>query len=160
MIIFLLIIAVIATFLSMTLISKTAVRVICSVISAIVVIASVALMVMNDREHFGMHKITETTTQEIYSVSPSKQMSMLLYKSIGTADKDRVYIYNKTTSQKKPSHTETDKTTNKVKTTKKSTARLVKSTTRWTYKDNTYKFWFGIAGNNLKFQNVLILLRS
>lgn len=148
MIIFLLIIAVIATFLSMTLISKTAVRVICSVISAIVVIASVALMVMNDREHFGMHKITETTTQEIYSVSPSKQMSMLLYKSIGTADKDRVYIYNKTTSQKKPSHTETDKTTNKVKTTKKSTARLVKSTTRWTYKDNTYKFWFGIAGNN------------
>lgn len=50
MIIFLLIIAVIATFLSMTLISKTAVRVICSVISAIVVIASVALMVMNDRE--------------------------------------------------------------------------------------------------------------
>ena len=138
MIIFLLIIAVIATFLSMTLISKTAVRVICSV----------ALMVMNDREHFGMHKITETTTQEIYSVSPSKQMSMLLYKSIGTADKDRVYIYNKTTSQKKPSHTETDKTTNKVKTTKKSTARLVKSTTRWTYKNNTYKFWFGIAGNN------------
>src|SRR5699024_6314400 len=69
-------------------------------------------------------------------------------KSIGTADKDRVYIYNKTTSQKKPSHTETDKTTNKVKTTKKSTARLVKSTTRWTYKNNTYKFWIGIAGNN------------
>ena len=79
MIIFLLIIAVIATFLSMTLISKTAVRVICSVISAIVVIASVALMVMNDREHFGMHKITETTTQEIYSVSPSKQMLSLIH---------------------------------------------------------------------------------
>lgn len=148
MIIFLLIISALALFISMTLIPKAAVRIICSVISAVVVVTSVVLMVMNDREYFGMHKITETTTQEIYSVSPSKQMKMLLYKSIGTADKERVYVYNKTTSQKKPSHTETDKTTNRVKSTTKDSARLVKKTTRWVYDNDTYKFWFGIAGNN------------
>ncbi|TLQ04788.1 DUF4811 domain-containing protein [Pediococcus stilesii] len=148
MIIFLLIIAAIALFVSMTLISKTAIRIILSLISAVVVVGSSVLMVMNDREHFGMHKTTETTTQEIYSVSPSKQMNMLLYKSIGTADKERVYLYNETASQKTPSHTAADKTTNTVHTTTKDSARLVKKTTRWVYKNGTYQFWFGIAGNN------------
>jgi hypothetical protein len=148
MIIFLLIIAALATFMSMTLINKAAVRIPLALISAVVVIASSVLMVMNDREHFGMHKVTETQTETIHSVSPSKQMNMLLYKSIGTADKDRVYIFNKETAQKKPSHTETSKTTNRVKSTNDKDARLVKKTTRWVYKNDTYKFWFGIADNN------------
>lgn len=148
MIIFLLILAVIATFVSMTLIPKPVVRYICTAISAIVVVGSVALLVMNDREHFGMKKITETTTQTVYSVSPSKQMPMLLYKNIGTDGKERVYVYKKDADKKKTSHTELEKTTNRVKTTNDDQARLEKKTTRWVYKNDTYRLWFGIAGND------------
>ena len=150
MIIFLLILAVIATFVSMTLIPKPVVRYICTAISAIVVVGSVALLVMNDREHFGMKKITETTTQTVYSVSPSKQMPMLLYKNIGTDGKERVYVYKRMRTKENFPH-RIGKTTNRVKTTNDDQARLEKKTTRWVYKMIPTAFGLESPGTTGKF---------
>ncbi|GEP19922.1 DUF4811 domain-containing protein [Pediococcus argentinicus] len=149
MIIFLLIIAAICLFLSMTLISKFWPRLIVSLLLAATVIGSMIAMVANDREHLGMHKVTETSTEDVYSVSPSKQMSMILYKNIGSKGTERVYIYKHDKSQKKPGHTNVNDTYNKVKTTT-GDPRLESKTTRWEYKNGAYKFWFGIADNNDK----------
>ena len=148
MIIVLLFISAIALFITMTLIDTLKIRIPLAAIFVITLIASLTLIVKNDRQHFGMKCQNTTTTQKVYSVSPNKSLSMLLYKNIGTNGHDKFYIYNKKESQKKPSHTATDNTTNKVVWTNANTATMKQTETRWVYKNGTFKFWFGIASNN------------
>lgn len=153
MIIYLLVLAVVCLFISMALIPKALPRIITSFLFAIIIVGSMVAMVSNDREHFGMKKVTEETSSKIYSPSPSKQMPMILYQNIGTKGTERVYIYKKTEDQKKPGHTPINNTSNVVKNSNNEDAKLVTKTTRWVYKSNAYKFWFGIAGNNHKLIN-------
>lgn len=151
MIIFVAVILAIALFISMVSISKPLLRNLTSLIIAILFALSLSLIVLNDRDHFGMKKITTTQTADLISVSPSKQLKMLLYQNVGTSGKNRVYIYKTQATQKKPTTTNPDPThtTNKVKVTTQS-PRIVTKTTRWIYKNDAYKLWFGIAGNNHK----------
>ncbi|GEL15375.1 DUF4811 domain-containing protein [Pediococcus cellicola] len=151
MIIFVAVILAIALFISMVSISKPLLRNLTSLIIAILFALSLSLIVLNDRDHFGMKKITTTQTADLISVSPSKQLKMLLYQNVGTSSKNRVYIYKTQATQKKPTTTNPDPThtTNKVKVTTQS-PRIVTKTTRWVYKNDAYKLWFGIAGNNHK----------
>ncbi len=151
MIIFVAVILAIALFISMVSISKPLLRNLTSLIIAILFALSLSLIVLNDRDHFGMKKITTTQTADLISVSPSKQLKMLLYQNVGTSGKNRVYIYKTQATQKKPTTTNPDPThtTNKIKVTTQS-PRIVTKTTRWVYKNDAYKLWFGIAGNNHK----------
>lgn len=105
------------------------------------------LIVKNDHDHYGLHNVTTTKTTTIYSASPSKQMPMMIYQSIGTADKHRVYVYKTSADAKKTTHTAAKvTTTNTVKTTTGKN-RIVTTKTYREYKNNTYKFWFGLADN-------------
>ncbi|KRN47703.1 hypothetical protein IV84_GL001683 [Pediococcus damnosus] len=126
-------------------------RNILSPIFAVIIILCAVFMVRNDREHYGMHKVDTTQTSDLVSVSPSKEMKMLLYQPVGTAGKEKVYIYKKNVSQKKPTTTNPDpsNTTNTVKTVS-GTPTVKTTTTRWEYKNDAYRFWFGIAGNGHK----------
>lgn len=151
MIIFVAVILAIALFISMVSISKPLLRNLTSLIIAILFALSLSLIVLNGRDHFGMKKITTTQTADLISVSPFKQLKMLLYQNVGTSGKNRVYIYKTQATQKKPTTTNPDPThtTNKVKVTTQS-PRIVTKTTRWVYKNDAYRLWFGIAGNNHK----------
>ncbi|WP_318766853.1 DUF4811 domain-containing protein [Lactiplantibacillus carotarum] len=148
MILVLLVLSTVALFLSFIYVHRTALRMGLTLVFGVLLITSLVFVSKNDAQHYGMVKKTTTTTTTLASAGSSKQMDLLLYQSIGTADKHRVYIYKNTASQKKVSHTKADtKVANKVKTTT-ATPKIVTKTTRWSYKNNTMKFWFGIADNN------------
>jgi hypothetical protein len=119
-----------------------------NLLTAIAIIGAVLstfYIVKNDHDHYGMKQVTQTTSRRIYSVGQSKQMQMILYQPVGSANKKQVYIYQKSADTKKKSHTRAkDDTSNKVVRTS-GQSRLVTKTTRWQYKDNTAKLWFGIA---------------
>ena len=103
------------------------------------VMVSIFFIVKNDHDYYGMHNVTETKTQRIYSASPSKNLPMMLYQSIGTADKHRVYVYKTSASAKVT-------TSNTVKRTTGHN-RIVTTKTYREYKNSTAKFWFGLADN-------------
>ncbi|GAB5054265.1 DUF4811 domain-containing protein [Pediococcus parvulus] len=151
MIIVAVVVLAIALFISMVSISKPFIRWTVSIVLAALLGLSLVLIVLNDSDHFGMEKVTTTKTTDLISVSPSKQLKMLLYQDVGTSSKNRVYIYKENASQKKPITTNPDpsKTSNKVKVIS-GTPRVVTKTTRWVYKSSGYKLWFGIAGNDHK----------
>ncbi|KRL23151.1 DUF4811 domain-containing protein [Lentilactobacillus kisonensis] len=122
----------------------TGIAIICAVLSTFYI-------VKNDHDHYGMKQVTETTAQPIYSVGKSKQMQMVLYQPIGSANKKQVYIYQKSADTKKKSHTRAkDDTSNKVVRIN-GESKMITKTTRWKYKNKTAKLWFGIAdeGNKL-----------
>lgn len=148
MILILLVASTLALFLSFIYVHRTALRMTLTIIFGALMLVSIVFISLNDSQHYGMVKTTTTATTSLKSASSSKQMDLLLYQSVGTADKHRVYIYKTTTNQKKVSHTTASvKTANQVKTTT-ATPKLVTKTTRWTYKNNAMKFWFGLANND------------
>ncbi|BDZ30333.1 DUF4811 domain-containing protein [Lactiplantibacillus sp. WILCCON 0030] len=147
MILVVLVFSAIALFLTFVYMHQNATRLILTTIFGIALVASLVLVIENDSQHLGMTKVTTTKTVPLKSAG-SSQMDMLLYQSIGTADKNRVYIYKTMTDQKKVSTTKANvNTANHVKTTTGST-KLVTKTTRWMYQSNAAKFWFGIANND------------
>ena len=163
MILVLLVISTIALFLTFVYMKSSATRLVLTAIFGVALVASLVAVVANDSQHFGMEKVTTTKTTTLASAGSSKAMDLLLYQSVGTADKHRVYIYKQTASQKKVSHTTANvKTANRVKKTTGS-AKLVTKTTRWTYRSNAMKFWFGIADNNhelVKRQNTFYVKKT
>ncbi|ARQ92397.1 DUF4811 domain-containing protein [Levilactobacillus brevis] len=127
------------------------------------VVASIFFIVKNDHDHYGMHNVTETKTQRIYSASPSKNLPMMLYQSIGTADKHRVYVYKTSASAKKTNHTRAKVTTSN--TVKRTTGhnRIVTIKTYREYKNSTAKFWFGLADNGhqyVKEHNIIYINKN
>ncbi|MFT9373415.1 DUF4811 domain-containing protein [Liquorilactobacillus hordei] len=151
MIIFSVIICAILLFVSMISIDKAVLRNVLSIIFALGLVVSMIFMVENDKRHFGMHKVETVKTSKLVSAAASKQINLLLYQAVGTSGKEKVYIYKSKTSQKKATTTNPDpsKTQNKVKKIT-GNAKLVTRTFRWEYKNDFYKFWFGISGNGHK----------
>nr|WP_237756438.1 DUF4811 domain-containing protein [Lactiplantibacillus herbarum] len=118
MILILLVASTLALFLSFIYVHRTALRMTLTIIFGALMLVSIVFISLNDSQHYGMVKTTTTATTSLKSASSSKQMDLLLYQSVGTADKHRVYIYKTTTNQKKVSHTTASvKTANQVKTT-------------------------------------------
>lgn len=101
MILVLLVVSAVALFLSFIYVHQNTLRISLSVIFAALLVTSIVFVSKNDGQHYGMVKTTTTTTQALKSAGSSKQLDLLLYQSVGTADKHRVYIYKKTTNQKK-----------------------------------------------------------
>ncbi|WP_461215739.1 DUF4811 domain-containing protein [Lacticaseibacillus sp. GG6-2] len=146
MIIATLIIGVIGLYLSFIMMKKGWLRSVLVVIFGILMLGSLYLVNANDQNHFGMEKVTTTTTRKIYSASPSKQLPMLLKQDIGTSGKRQVYIY-KLSAKGKTTHTKADYLVkNNVKTGSKATLRTAR--TEWVYKNGFYKAFFSNQNNH------------
>lgn len=111
------------------------------------VMVSTLFIVKNDHDHYGLHNVTTTTTTKIYSASPSKQMPLMLYQSVGTADKHRVYVYKTSANAKKTHHTAAKVTTKNVVKTTTGANRIVTKKTYREYQSKAAKFWFGLVDN-------------
>lgn len=118
-----------------------------TVVMVLSIITSIVFLIKNDHDHFGMHNVTTTKTTRIYSASPSKQMPLMLYKSVGTADKHRVYVYKTSADAKKTSHTTAKLTTHNVVKKTSGRNRIVTQKTYREYRSGAMKFWFGWADN-------------
>lgn len=118
-----------------------------TILAIIGLLTSIFFMVKNDHDHYGLHNVTTTSTQKIYSASPSKQMPMMLYQSIGTANKHQVYVYKTSATAKKTSHTKAKVTTTNVVKRTTGANRIVTKKVYREYKNNKYSFWFGLSGN-------------
>ncbi|GAJ26622.1 hypothetical protein JCM15457_1559 [Liquorilactobacillus sucicola DSM 21376 = JCM 15457] len=151
MVVVTLVIGAIAIFASFIYIERLLPRLICTVVAGAILLGSIAGIVGNYYEHFGMHKVTTTSSKQIYSADTTGKMKMILFQPIGTAGKENVYIYTKKANAKKVSHTKANEyTNNKLSRIKSNKAYVRKTEVRWQYKSDAYKFWFGIADNNNK----------
>lgn len=66
----------------------------CMVIFGLGFLASLSLIVLNDKDHFGMTEVTQDKTFELKSSSSSKDgPNMLLYQPLGDGS-EKVYLYN------------------------------------------------------------------
>lgn len=148
----------IAFFACMMFIRQKNVRTTWATIMGIIFAASTLLMTLNYSHHFGMHKVTTTTTQRIYSASNSS-MPLAIYQPVGTSGRDDVYVYNTKFQQKTPNHTQANEyTTSRIKWTDGTNPRLVTTETRWQYQNNFYKVlyaWSGMDNTLVKRTNVL-----
>ncbi|PDH93795.1 DUF4811 domain-containing protein [Oenococcus oeni] len=148
MILVLLVISAVAFFVSFIYTDNPISRRMLTLISGAVVLLSLLAIVANYYDHYGLHKVSVTSTKKIYSADQSSSMNLILYQKIGTSGKENVYIYSTKLKQKTPQHTQADEyTTNKVKNISSNTAKLKTTKTYWEYKSNASKFWFGIAEN-------------
>ncbi|MGM9906848.1 DUF4811 domain-containing protein [Limosilactobacillus sp.] len=144
-------------FLSVMFIHQRGLRIVLATITGLIFVGSTALMTLNYSHHFGMHKVTTTTTQRIYPVNA--QMPLALYQPVGTSGKDDVYIYKTSPKQAKPQHTQANEYTHsQVKWKKAGNPRLVTTTTRWRYKSDFYRLlyaWSGMDNTLVKRTNTL-----
>lgn len=144
-----LVIGAVAAFLCYVYIKPVVWRTIGTLISAVLLVGSLVMLTMNSNSHYGMHKVTTTKTTQIYPASSKNGLNIMLYQPIGTNGKETVQVYKETLDQKKPSHTQANEYTvanNHIKRTNAKSATLQVKETRWKFKSNGYKFWFGISG--------------
>lgn len=168
MVIILTFLGAILFFLSVMFVQQRTWRIILATITGLIFVGSTALMTLNYSHHFGMHKVTTTTTRRIYPVN--SQMPLALYQPVGTSGKDDVYIYKTSPHQAKPQHTQANEYTHsQIKWKQVTNPQLVTTTTRWRYKSNFYKFlyaWSGMDGtlvkrtNTLKYPRTYVLLTT
>jgi len=129
----------------------------------IVLVGAATLMIGNDNWHWGMHPETVTRTATIASISPAKQVDLLIYQPIRQAQKERVYIY-RLPDQKKQRHTAANvKTQNQVAYRAVTQAKLATETTRWQYNNALWRWLFSWTGHHqvlVKRQNTFILPHS
>ncbi|WP_261809746.1 DUF4811 domain-containing protein [Levilactobacillus humaensis] len=114
-------------------------------------LTSIFFMIRNDHYHFGLHNESTTRTQKIYSASPSKQMPMMIYQSVGTADKHRVYVYKTSANAKKATHTAAKVTTTNIVKRTSGANRIVTKKVYREFKNGSSRFWFGLTGNGHKY---------
>lgn len=147
MIIITLILAVVLAFVFYVYLHNRVLSNVLTLLMIVVMGISGVMIVKNDHDHYGLHNVRTTTTKTIYSASPSKQLPMMIYQSIGTADQHRVYVYKASANAKKTQHTAAKVTT--TNTVKRTTGknRIVTTKTYREYQNGAYKFWFGLAGN-------------
>lgn len=123
-------------------------RTLWSGLALIVLLGSLLLIHLNDSNHFGMKQVTTSTTQVIYSASPSKALPLLLYQDVGTSGKHNVYIY-KTSANGKATHTKADYTvTNLVAKAHPTTAQITTVKKEWVYKSGFMKALFHNENNH------------
>ena len=65
----------------------------CMVIFGLGFLASLSLIVLNDKDHFGMTEVTQDKTFELKAVVQAKMANMLLYQPLGDGS-EKVYLYN------------------------------------------------------------------
>lgn len=119
-------------------------------IFAILYILTTAGVTANYSHHWGMKKVTTTTSKTIYSAAGSK-IPVNLYQPIGTSGQDNVFIYKTTPKQKQNHHTQANELTySNAKTTTSRQARLVTTETRWQYRNGFYRLLFIGTGINNK----------
>ncbi|XCQ52409.1 DUF4811 domain-containing protein [Enterococcus faecalis ATCC 29212] len=114
-------------------------------------LASLSLIVLNDKDHFGMTEVTQDKTFELKSSSSSKDgPNMLLYQPLGDGS-EKVYLYN-TPDKKKLQKTGTENVTNTVqKDAQKAT--LVQKTTKWSYQESWRNTILALLTTITNFQN-------
>ena len=114
---------------------------------AILFVLCTAGITANYSHHWGMKKVTTTTSQKIYSAA-GPQLPVNLYQPVGTSGKDNVYLYKTKVGQKKPAHTQAnERTFSSDHITSKSEPRLVTTEQRWRYPNGFYKLLF--IGNGM-----------
>ncbi|WP_143461403.1 DUF4811 domain-containing protein [Levilactobacillus enshiensis] len=129
----------------------------------IVLLASAVLMIGNDNWHWGMHHHSETTTTQIASISPSKQLSVLVYQPIRRSNTESVYVYRQTTSKRQLHTAASLKTTNRVQYRNVTQAKLVTKTTTWRYNNSFWRWLFSWTGTHHDLvgrQNTFVLPKS
>lgn len=158
MVIILTFLGALAFFACMMFIHQKNLRIVLATLTGILFVGSTTLMTLNYSHHFGMEKVTTTTTKRIYSASNSS-MPLAIYQPVGKSGRDDVYIYNTKVKQKTPNHTQANEyTTSRIKWTNNATPRLVTTETRWQYRNNFYKVlyaWSGMDNTLVKRTNVL-----
>lgn len=150
--------AAIAMFASIMFIEVKTPQLILATLCGLLFVGATFVMTLNYSHHFGMHKVTTTTSRTIYSASNST-MPLALYQPVGTSGQDNVYVYNVKPRQKTANHTQADEyTTSKIKWTNETTPKLVTTETRWRYNNNFFAvlyMWSGMDGNLVKRTNTL-----
>lgn len=147
MILVLIALFVVAFFVSFVLITKKTLRVVASIVSFVALVASLTLLIQNDKYHFGMKEVAHVTTHQIFTAVPKTPSDLLLYQQVGKGTEENVYIY-KRHADSKATHTQTDgKTVNCVFFTSDKHATLEVTTIRYEYKDTLYKVLFGLGHN-------------
>ncbi|MHC3376149.1 DUF4811 domain-containing protein [Ligilactobacillus equi] len=116
------------------------------IISLLLLGGSVLAIVANDNYHYGM-KVTESkTTQKL--VSTSDKLNILVYQKLGSAGKEKLFIYKTSPNQKKALTTKADlKVKSQVKTTTKDAYVEIK-TEKYVYKNQLSRLFFSILGDN------------
>lgn len=144
-----LVIGAVAAFLCYVYIKPVVWRTIGTLLSAVLLVVSLVMLTVNSSSHYGMHKVMTTKTTQIHPASSKNSLNIMLYQPIGSNGKETVQVYKETSDQKKPSHTQANEYTvanNHIKRTNAKSATLQVKETRWKFKSNGYKFWFGISG--------------
>ncbi|MFC6261625.1 DUF4811 domain-containing protein [Levilactobacillus fujinensis] len=147
MIIFSLIICAVLSFIFFVYIENKPLSNTLTAVAVIGLLTSIFFMVKNDHDHLGMHNVTTTSSRTIYSASPSKQLPMMVYQPIGTADKHQVYVYKTSANSKKTTHTSAKVTTKNVVKRTTGENRIVTKKVYREYKNGVSSFWFGLSGN-------------
>ncbi len=148
MIVAMIIISTICLYLAFIMMKNSVIRSFLVTIFGAVLVGSLFLVYANDHSHFGMEKVTTTTTSTIYSASTSKQLPLLLRQDVGTSGEHQVYIY-KLNPKHKATHTKADyDVQNKVVATTSKSASITSKKTVWQYKNNFYKTLFMNQNNH------------
>ncbi|AEJ23231.1 membrane protein [Weissella koreensis KACC 15510] len=156
MMIFILIILAIFVFYAFVVLKKPMARLVFGLIGIILLIGAVALTTLNFHQHWGMKKVTTTTTKKIYSAGPAESpVKLVITKQIGTKADDYVFIYRDHENDKEASahFVPNQKKINsfihstakyQVKDTDQATVTIKE--TRWRWDSDLAKLLFNFAG--------------
>ena len=154
MLIIVIFILVAAVILSWTLIKQRWLRYTVGLLMSLALISSITILTLNFTDHFGMEKVTTSKTSQIYSAGGDKSPAgILIAKEIGTKSDRYVLIYSDKTSKKATAHF-TPNNKNVVNAVKKhatyrqtegTKASVTIKTTRWKWKNKTYKNWLNVG---------------
>ena len=111
-------------------------------------LASLSLIVLNDKDHFGMTEVTQDKTFELKSSSSSKDgPNMLLYQPLGDGS-EKVYLYN---TPDKRNYKNRNGKRHKHGSKRCSKSHISPKTTKWSYQESWAKTLFGLADNDNQF---------
>lgn len=120
-------------------------------LAGIVFVLSVGIVTLNYSHHFGMKKVTTTSSKVIYSATSKQALPVILYQPVGTSGKDDVYLYNQQPNQKQPSHTQaSEQTQNQLRRVNGDQVRLVTKETHWQYANGWSRLLFAGSGMDNK----------
>lgn len=128
-----------------TIFTKGTLQKILTAIVGVLFSGAIILVIMNQSNHLGMEKVTETKTLVLESSSSESPVNMLLYKPLGNGE-EKVYVYHTDKQESKPKITGQDKTTNKV-VLGDSEAHLEVTTTNWEYRSSFLENIFSVDKN-------------
>ncbi|WP_251545553.1 DUF4811 domain-containing protein [Limosilactobacillus caecicola] len=117
---------------------------------AVLFVLCTAGVTANYSHHWGMKKVTTTTSKKIFSAAGTN-LPINLYQPVGTSGEDNVFIYKTSPKQSKPQHTQANELTySQSKTTNGSQASIVTKETRWQFQNGFFKLLFTGTGMNNK----------